>query len=176
MRQASDGVVTLSRFVNSDASVLRDADCDPEHRRRFDFPEAFVPSLRHSLAAIARWKRERTKGTRFAFAVRKATSGTLVGGCELKPCDSNTANLSYWTYPMHRNRGLASRAVALVCRIAFLELGFERLEVLTDPDNLSSRKVAARNGFRKVGVRDGRVLHILDAKAVAIRSVRGGKK
>jgi RimJ/RimL family protein N-acetyltransferase len=176
MRQSSDGVVTLSRFVNSDASVLRNADFDPEHRRRFDFPEAFVPSLRHSLAAIARWKRERTEGTRFAFAVREAASRTLVGGCELKPRVGRTANLSFWTYPPHRRRGMASRAVALACKIAFLEMGFECLEALTDADNVGSRKVAIRNGFKEAGVRNGRVLHVLDAKTVANRGVKDGMK
>jgi RimJ/RimL family protein N-acetyltransferase len=144
--------------------MLREVDLDPEHRRRFDFPEAFVPSLRHSRAVIARWRRERTAGTRFAFAVRGTVSGTLLGGCELKPCGCGTANLSYWTYPAHRGHGIASRAVALACKVAFGELGFERLEILTDPDNLSSRKVAIRNGFKETGVRDGRILHSLDAK------------
>jgi RimJ/RimL family protein N-acetyltransferase len=176
MRRSSDDIVTLSDFVNKDASVLRDADFDAEHRRRFEFPRTFVPSLRHSLAVIARWKRERAAGTRFAFAVREVASGTLMGGCELKPRGGRTANLSYWTYPSHRGRGIASRAVALACKVAFRELGFGRLEVLTDPDNFGSRKVAARNGFKRVGVRDGRVLHVLDAKPVADRSVNGGRK
>ena len=55
----SDGVVTLTFFASSDAAVLFEADGDAEHRRRFDFPDDFVPSLQHSENVIARWERER---------------------------------------------------------------------------------------------------------------------
>lgn len=160
MRQPSDGVVTLTFFVPSDASVLCEADHDSEHRRRFDFPDNFVPSLQHSAELIARWQQERLAGKRFPFAVRNATTGELLGGCELRPLDGETANLSYWTYPAHRRRGVASRAVTVACDLAFEQLGFRRLEILTDPDNIGARRVAVRNGFKEVGEREGRVLHI----------------
>jgi hypothetical protein len=38
-----------------------------------------------------------------------------------------------------------------------------RLELSADFDNVASRRIAIRNGFREVGVRDGRVLHVLEA-------------
>src|SRR5215470_7513556 len=111
-----DGVVVLADFAAADAAAMRDVDGDPEHRRRFDFPDDFVPSLEHSLEVVARWQREGASGKRFAFAVRDAASGDLLGGCELKPLTSEVANLSYWTYPAHRRRGVASEAVARACR------------------------------------------------------------
>src|SRR5512147_3257025 len=148
MELPSDGVVTLSRFVPGDAPVMRDADDDPEHRRRFEFPDDFVSSLQHSLEVVARREHEWTAGTRYSFAVRDAITTTLLGGCELKPLPTGAANLSYWTYPGHRGRGVASRAVALACRFAFDELGLRRVEILTDPDNVPSRRVAVRSGFR----------------------------
>lgn len=163
MELPGDGVVTLSFFVPSDAPVLRDADDDPEHRRRFEFPVDFVPSLQRSLEVIARWEEERVAGTRFPLAVRDAVTATLLGGCEIKPLPNGAANLSYWTYPAHRGRGVASRAVALTCGYAFGKLGLKRVEILTDPDNAPSRRVAVRNGFREAGVRDGRILYIADA-------------
>lgn len=159
MELPSDGVVTLSRFVPADAPVLRAGDDDPEHRRRFDFPEDFVSSLEHSLDVIARWEQERIAGTRFRFAARDAVTATLLGGCEISPALDGTANLSYWTFPGHRGLGVASRTVALACEIAFDELGLKRLEIVTDPDNVPSRRVALRNGFKEVGVREGRILH-----------------
>src|SRR5215211_7111629 len=98
-RLPSDGVVALSLFERGDAAVLRDGDHDPEHRRRFDFPQSFVPSLQHSLDTISRWERERLTGKRFPFAVRDANTGDLLGGCELRPRCGDAADLSYWTYP-----------------------------------------------------------------------------
>ena len=162
MWQRSDGVVRLARFVPADAPVLFVADADPEHRRRFDIPDDFVPSLAHAQAVISRWEQEYRSGRSFPFAVRSAVTGELLGGCELRPLDAATANLSYWTYPAYRRRGIAVRASVLVCGAAFDELGFRRIEVLIDVDNIASRKVAQRSGFREVGQREGRVLHVLN--------------
>jgi RimJ/RimL family protein N-acetyltransferase len=167
MELPTDGVVTLSLFVPGDAPMMRDADDDPEHRRRFEFPDDFASSLQHSLGDVARWERERIAGTRFPFAVRDAIAGNLLGGCEIKPVPGGSANLSYWTYPAHRGHGVASRAVALASRWAFEELGLKRLEIISDPDNEASRRVAVRNGFRAAGVRDGRVQYIVDAETRA---------
>jgi RimJ/RimL family protein N-acetyltransferase len=158
----SDGVVSLDFFAPSDALVLREVDGDAEHRLRFDFPDGFVPSLEHSESVIARWQEERIAGTRFAFAVRSVAGGELLGGCELRPLGNAAANLSYWTYPRHRRRGVASRAVALACDVARTELRLRVVQVAADPDNIGSRQVAARNGFKEFGEQDGKVLYILD--------------
>jgi RimJ/RimL family protein N-acetyltransferase len=166
LRLPSDGVVTLSLFRPSDAAVMRDGDRDAEHRRWFELPEHFVPSVQHSRDVIALWERKRAAGERFPFAVRDAGTGELLGGCELRPVGKGAASLAYWTYPAHRSRGVASRAVALACQVASEQLRFRRLEVLADPDNGSSRRVALRNGFREAGLRDRRVLHIKELSSV----------
>ena len=54
----------------------------------------------------------------------------------------------------------SERRVALACQLALEQFRFRRLEVVTDPDNIGSRRVALRNGFSEIGARDGRVLHI----------------
>lgn len=158
----TDGVVVLAVFTSDDAPILCAADHDLEHRRRFDFPGDFVPSVEHSQNVIARWERERLCGERFPFAVRDARSAELLGGCELQPHGNGVANLSYWTCPGHRGRGVATRAVALVCRIAFQVMGLERLEALIDPDNVGSIRIATRHGFRSVGEREGRIVFWLE--------------
>jgi RimJ/RimL family protein N-acetyltransferase len=160
----SDGVITLTFFARSDAPVLLEADGDAEHRRRFDFPDDFVPSLQHSENVIARWERERLAGVRFAFAVRSVANGELLGGCELRPLGDGAANLSYWTYPRHRRRGVASRAVTLACEVAVAEFDFRSLQIVADPDNIPSRQMAARNGFEEVGEQDGRILYTLEVR------------
>jgi RimJ/RimL family protein N-acetyltransferase len=166
MEQPTDGIVTLTDFAPSDANVLYEVDHDPEHRLRFDFPGTFIPSLRHSLDTIARWDQERAAGERYGFAVRDASSGALLGGVELRPLDHEVANVSYWTYPLHRCRGIASRGLALACKLAFKQFGFRRVEAAIDPDNVASQRVARRNRFRLVGEREGRILYVLDAVEV----------
>lgn len=155
-----DGVVCLSLYRVEDAGVMTSGDADAEHRRRFDFPNDFVPSIAHSERVIEQWERDRAEGARFVFATRDASTGELLGGCELLPVASGRANVSYWTYPSHRGHGVASRAVKLICDLAREELGFRELEIVTDPDHAASRKVAFRAGFREVGPRGPRTLYV----------------
>ena len=158
-----DDVIILRLFQRADAPVLLEADADPEHRLRFDFPADFTPSLRHSEDIIARWEAERLNGKRFPYAVRGAATGELLGGVELLPLGNKIANLSYWVHPHYRRRGFASRAVSLICRLAFREFGFRALRVLVDTDNVASRRAAIGNGFREAGMQDGRVCYILES-------------
>src|SRR5207253_4816063 len=90
-----DDSVVLTFFRVSDAAALRDVDADPEHRRRFEFPAAFVPSLEHSERVIADWTRARGAGGPFVFAVRAVADSELLGGCELRLREQHVANLSY---------------------------------------------------------------------------------
>jgi hypothetical protein len=59
--------------------------------------------------------------------------------------------MSYWTLPVFRRRGLATRAVVLVTRYAFDTLGVTEVELETEPDNVASRGVAQRAGFVDAG-------------------------
>jgi RimJ/RimL family protein N-acetyltransferase len=54
--------------------------------------------------------------------------------------------------PDARGRGIASRAVRLMARWAFDELGIARLEMTCAPDNPASQRVAERCGFTREGV------------------------
>lgn len=65
---------------------------------------------------------------------------------------------------------MASRAATLACKLAFEELAVRRVEILRDPDNIASRRVAIRIGSQEAGTREGRVLHLLEAAERANRS------
>ena len=136
VKSNSDGVVYLDDFRLTDAPAMVVADHDSEHRKRFEFPPDFVPSLEHSRNVIRGWIDDRKLGTRYTYAVRVADSACLVGGCEIRPKEKEKriANLSYWTYPGYRRRGIATRAVSIACKIA-VEFGITRLEILVDKDN-----------------------------------------
>ena len=156
MKPNSDGVVYLDEFAVSDASSLHEADYDPEHRKRFEFPTDFVPSIEHSENLIRGWKTDMELGKRYSFAVRESESGRFVGGCEIRPKDNaSVANLSYWTHPDYRRRGYATRAVA-IARIIAAKLGITRLEIVVDYDNVASQCVATNNGFSQSADSGGR--------------------
>jgi len=63
--------------------------------------------------------------------------------------------IGYWCAPWARGRGVMSAAVRLVRDWAFDELELERLELVTDVDNIGSQRVAQAAGFRREGVLRG---------------------
>jgi len=71
--------------------------------------------------------------------------------------DSGLAAVGYWLRPQARGRGAATVAVQLIARWAFKELGVQRLELTTAPENVASQRVAERAGFTREGVLRGLV-------------------
>lgn len=69
--------------------------------------------------------------------------------------DPGLAAVGYWLRPEARGRGGATIAVQLVARWAFDELGVQRLELTTAPENVASQRVAQRVGFTREGVLRG---------------------
>ena len=163
MEEIGDGVIVLTSFENDDAPAMSEADGDAEIRKWFEFPREFTPSIAHSEQVVSRWKAETAAGTRFPFAVRNAANRELLGGCELRPEDSGAANVSYWTYPGHRKLGVATRAVRLLCRFAFNKMGLSKVQVVIDPANTASRRVAAASGFAEEETQDGKLRLVLRA-------------
>lgn len=60
--------------------------------------------------------------------------------------------IGYWLLERGRGRGHATRAVRLVVEYAFERLALERIQLLTLPDNVASKRVAERAGFQQEGV------------------------
>ncbi|MDR8414422.1 GNAT family N-acetyltransferase [Nonomuraea sp. 3-1Str] len=64
----------------------------------------------------------------------------------------HSANLGYWLDAGYTGRGLATRAVAAVCRDADERLGLHRVEAATLLDNVASQRVLEKAGFEPYGV------------------------
>jgi RimJ/RimL family protein N-acetyltransferase len=71
--------------------------------------------------------------------------------------DPGLAAVGYWLRPEARGRGAATVAVHLIARWVFDELGVQRLELTTAPENVASQRVAERVGFTREGVLRGLV-------------------
>jgi [ribosomal protein S5]-alanine N-acetyltransferase len=84
--------------------------------------------------------------------------GVLAGDLNLSQVvrgPEQSANVGLLVDRAQRNRGLASTAIALACRLAFEELGLHRLQAGIQPGNLASQKAFARNGFERIGLARG---------------------
>lgn len=67
--------------------------------------------------------------------------------------------IGYWIAAPARGAGICTRALRLLSRWALTDLGLRRLELITDPDNGASQRVAEKVGFRREGVLRSHLLH-----------------
>lgn len=126
---------------------------DEEQARRFGwYPRRSMEATVR--AALERWREDwkSNSATTRAFATRDAATRELIGGCQIRLREKRVGELSYWTFPAHRRKGAATRAVGLACEFAFRELGVERMEAYVEPDNVASRRVVERAGFTEEGI------------------------
>ena len=91
------------------------------------------------------------------FAV--TDGATVVGSIGMSDNRRGTGHIGYWCARDARRRGVTTRAVRLLCRYALEDLGMERLELVTDPDNTASQRVAEKVGFQREGVLRSHVVH-----------------
>ncbi len=69
------------------------------------------------------------------------------------------ANIGYWVDESVAGRGIIPTAVAMAADYCFRVMGLHRIEVCIRPENLPSRRVVEKLGFREEGLRP-RYLHI----------------
>ena len=86
--------------------------------------------------------------------------GSIVGGIGM---GVNThdyrGRLGYWVAASARGHGICTRALRLLSRYGQDELDLQRLELITDPDNLASQRVAEKVGYRREGVLRSHLRH-----------------
>jgi ribosomal-protein-alanine N-acetyltransferase len=77
--------------------------------------------------------------------------GHLVGRVNLMDVADGSAELGYRVGELAAGKGVATAAVAQVCRMAATAYGLTSLVAVTTLDNLASRTVLERNAFVAVG-------------------------
>lgn len=91
------------------------------------------------------------------FAVLDASTGDLLAATTLDGLSGRRrcAEISFWTTPTARGRGVANEAVAAVCRWGFAVLDLHRILCLTEVGNLACQRTLRRAGFTYEGVARG---------------------
>lgn len=155
----SDGIVTLSPLCLDDV----DAHLAGGDERLVRWLSG-MPSTRASVEAYIRHCREQwvTGGPLRSFGIRTVAE-TIVGTIDLRfdgeGLASGQVNVAYGLYPSWRGRGVATRAVDLVCQYA-AEHGATEAVIKVEPENSASARVALRAGFafvRRICEQDGTV-------------------
>lgn len=141
----SDGVVTLRGWREQDADSVYEACQDPE--LLFWLPALPRPYTREHALAFVRGEHE--VGPHAYAIVRE---GDVIGSIGMDVNRHRSGRIGYWCASNARGRGVATRALRLLSRYALEELGLLRLELMTDPDNGASQRVAEKVGYRREGV------------------------
>lgn len=147
----TDDVIVLRVWDVDDVDTQLAAFADPVFVRFSDW----APDGRDELVErLDRIEQARQSGLGIHLAIARQDNPSLaLGEVSLAGIDliNRRASVGYWLSPAARGRGLASRAVRLLSRWAFDDLGLARLELTCGPDNPGSQGVAERCGFRREG-------------------------
>ena len=88
------------------------------------------------------------------FLMFAKVSGRLIGACGLHRTawDVPKTEVGYWVRTSEAGKGYVTEAVNHLIAFAFAALEAERIEIVTDAENLASRRVAERCGFALEGI------------------------
>ena len=97
---------------------------------------------------------------RYPFAIVGVESDDLLGSIDLRlNSERYRGHIGYWVVAHARGRGVCTRALRLVSRWGLEDERLERLELITDPDNIASQRVAEKVGYRREGVLRSHLRH-----------------
>ena len=89
---------------------------------------------------------------RTPFAITDAATGDVIGSIDMRINQMRTGHIGYWLAAEARGRGRTTEALLTLSRWGFEELGLGRVELVTDPDNIASQRVAEKAGFTREGI------------------------
>lgn len=97
---------------------------------------------------VAHCQRTWSTGLGYHLGIFDAASGALLGGVGFSHVNSTrrSANLGYWVADAARGREVAVAAARLAAAWAFEQLGLQRIEILVQPENTASLRVAVKLG------------------------------
>jgi RimJ/RimL family protein N-acetyltransferase len=151
----SDGGITLRPWREADLATMTVALQDPEIPRWTTIPSPY--SERDAREYLSRAEPDRVTGRELGLAVVDAAADSVLGGCGLSRFDwpELKCEIGYWVAREQRGRTVGTRAVRLLSRWALGPLGIERVELLADPRNEPSNRLARSVGFAREGLMRG---------------------
>jgi RimJ/RimL family protein N-acetyltransferase len=132
----TDGEIVLRAWERRDAPAVTAACQDPEIPRWTVVPHNYTE--RHAREFISGTATDLASGRELALAVVDRED-RLLGA------------IGYWMVAEARGRGIGARATRMLAVWALSRLGLERLELLANPSNEASQRLAERAGFTREG-------------------------
>jgi len=151
----SDGTVSIRPYREDDVQPQLDAAresvsevfpwlpwCHPEY------------TLENSRTWVSTRAEAWQKGDEYSFAITDDQDQRLLGGSGLNQIrqQDRFGNLGYWVRTSCTGQGIATKAVRLLARFGFEELGLGRIEIVAAVGNKASQRVAEKAGAHREGV------------------------
>ena len=156
MELLEDGIL-LRAWRLEDAAAVEAACRDAEIARWI--PWIPVPYTREHAEAYLRACLEAGEN-RYPLAIADGENGGALGSIDLRlNSQGYRGHIGYWVAAQERGRGVCTRALRALSRWALDELELQRLELITDPDNHGSQRVAEKAGYRREGVMRAHLRH-----------------
>ena len=138
------GDLALRPFTEADVPAIAAACQAPEIPRWTSVPSPYGEEDARAFV--------RGLGNERSFAVVDSETDELFGSLGFWLEDQGRAGFGYWTRKEARGRGVASRALRLLAGWAAREHGLARLQLMVEPANRASIRVAEKAGFRREGL------------------------
>jgi RimJ/RimL family protein N-acetyltransferase len=151
-----DGDLLLRDWTFDDVPAIAQACRDPEIARWIPFvpvPYTQRDAAEYVEACLA------AGGGRYPLAMSAADDDRLLGSIDLRVNAMRTGHIGYWVAADARGRGVCTRALRVLSRWGLGELRLGRLELITDPDNVASQRVAEKAGYRREAVLRSHLLY-----------------
>jgi RimJ/RimL family protein N-acetyltransferase len=152
-----DGVIVLRQWRMEDAPAVVAACQDPAISHWI--PWVPSPYTNEDAEAFLRGCLE-SGDERYPFAIEDAETGELLGSIDMYlNSERYRGHIGYWVAEGSRGRGICTRALRLLAAWALESLELQRLELITDPENVASQRVAEKVGFGREGVLRAHLRH-----------------
>jgi RimJ/RimL family protein N-acetyltransferase len=157
----TDGPILLRRWRRGDApAVLELARESADDIGRWMMWTDSVTDLTGAEQFIAERLSQWDNDEGYCFVAVSPTSGRVLGGGAVGHFNRQHrfGNLGYFVRTSERGRGLAGDLSRLLVQFAFADLRLQRLEILVEPANAASLRVAEKLGAVREGVLRHRLL------------------
>jgi RimJ/RimL family protein N-acetyltransferase len=146
----TDGVASLRPWRDSDLGEAVEICQDAEIVRWTRVPSPYREEDGRQFLEQA--QRSFEEGTAYAFAVVESPDGALIGSISVTIVAGGVGEVGYFVRAGLRRKGIGKRAVRLISRWAFEDLGLARLQITVLSGNTASQRLAESSGYLREGV------------------------
>jgi ribosomal-protein-alanine N-acetyltransferase len=148
----ADEAVVLREWRDDDADWYAEAVRDEQIQRFPTEPDTLTAAdVKDGIAKL------RENKDAAGYVICDTHTGERLGNIAIARA-GDVADASYWVAAGGRGRGVASRALQLICAWAEQAWQLTEIELKTHADNVASQRVAERAGFVRAPERDGEPL------------------